>query len=241
VSVGRGIGALVVLSAACRAPEVDIGGRVLAERGSTDGLAGASLELRDEYFGSYASATTDPEGWFVVQAPRGRKVHIQISGEGTVPIVFPGTSGQFDFIVPEGQLWAMPEAQAEGWQTDFAGCPAAGEGDGLIVGVIRILNPNADPLSEIDNFIDITGMAFIEDGAGQRTDACYLDDEGLAWSPDATAVGSSGRFAFLGVGQGPFRLVVVHPVGSEASVITEQQVYVPAGGVVAMIPALVTL
>lgn len=233
----------MVFGVACRPPEVDIGGRVLAEQGSTDGLGGVSIELRDESFGSYASTTADPEGWFAVAAPRGSKVHLAITGEGTIPIVFPGTSGQTDLLVPEGQLWGMPPEQAQGWRTDFAGCPS-GDGSGLIVGVIRILNPNADPLDEIDNFIDITGYAFLEDAEGRRTNACYLDEGGVAWQPaegEVGAAGASGRFAFLDVGEGPFRLVVGHPIGPESSTITEQQVWVPAQGVVAMIPALVTL
>ncbi|HMV69479.1 MAG TPA: hypothetical protein PKA64_21735 [Myxococcota bacterium] len=228
-----------VLTIGCGAPEVDIGGRVLAERGSASGLAGASIDLRDGEFGSYATAVADDEGWFAVQAPRLRKIHLLITSPDTVPIVFPGTSGQSDFIVPEGQLWGFSEAQRDAWRTDFSGCPA-GEGGGDVLGVVRLLNPSADPLVDADNPVEINGFAFIEDEAGVRRDACYLGADG-AWDPDATVVGESGRFFLPGVGRGPLRLVFGRRLTDDSTMITEEEVFVPDDGVVAVIPALVTL
>jgi hypothetical protein len=223
----------------CQTPEVLVQGRVMADRSSEDGLGGASIEVRGFDFGLFDTTTADGDGWFEVRAPFQDLIHIVISGDGTVPIAFPGTSGVGDtLIVPQGQLWGMPPSEEASWRADFAGCPGADQ-PGLIVGEAHTAIPGVDPMDLEGNPIDINAFAFLLDGAGARTDACVLDDEG-DYDPDGELVGATGRFAFFGVEGGPTTLRVGRRVG-EFSMITEWTLFVPEGGAVSLHPALIDL
>jgi hypothetical protein len=223
----------------CQSPEVLVQGRVMASRSSDQGLGDATIEVRGYDYGLFDTTTADPDGWFEVRAPFQDLIHIVITGEGTVPIVFPGTSGAGKtLVVPQGQLWGMPEAEADGWRDDFAGCPGV-DAAGMIVGEAHAALPGVDPMDLEGNPIDINAFAFVLDEAGARTDACVLDDAG-DYDPDGELVGATGRFAFFGVEGGPYTLRVGRRV-DEFSTVTEWTVFVPEAGAVSLHPALIDL
>jgi hypothetical protein len=224
----------------CEKTNVIIEGLVLDGRGSLEGAAGVSVTLTERDFFPFSAATTDENGVFSLEAPRQSFVHLVVAADGDPPIAFAGESGVADvFVVPTGQLWSFAADEETRWREDFAGCPRVDE-PGMIIGEVRLFPAGADVSDPNQTPIEIFGFAFITDVDGERLDACYLDDEGDGFDPDAERVGRTGRFAFFGVEGGPWTLSVGRETAG-GTLVNASSVYVPEGGVVSRHPALVTL
>lgn len=228
--------ALGLLLSGCAAEPVIVEGRILAERNGVVGRPDAQVTLRDPSFERVDEARTDADGVFRVEAPRQSEVHLVVDGEGLVPTAFAGVSGVADvFSVPDGQLWSTPEALLAGWRTAFAGCPGAEDGDGVVVGEIRL------QFAGSEGPIEASSVAWLEEEDGEgRVEACYLGETGGAYDPEATSVGETGLFAMFGVAGGPWLLQAGRP-STEGLVVGTTRIFVPEGGVVTPFPTLVPL
>jgi hypothetical protein len=232
------IGLVMLGAAGCAPSTVSIAGRVMAGFHSTDVAAGAHVELRDEAFGLVADADADADGVFFVDAPERAYIHLIVSGDGLVPASFPGESGDGPaFDIPNGQIFAVTEAELAAERADFLGCAGAEEADGVIYGTAWLSVPVADVTTGPP---EPAAFAYVEDlNQTDKRTACYLDDAGSAVAPDATVAGTTGRFAIFGVAGGPWALTQGRMTSSSSSVLGRQTVYVPEGGVLARLPALV--
>lgn len=226
---------------ACTAAPVRMTGRVSASREDPVALAGASVAVFDGVFEEVGRATTEADGTFDVQVPRQAEIHVVVDADGAVPAAFRGESGSLDtFEVPDGTLWAVPEAEVASWTSRFAGCPGATEGATLVVGQLR-LAISVEDLGTAG--IASQGFAFVssvDDPAVDRRDACYLDAAGERLDPEADVAGPTGRFAIFGVEGGPWSLTLGRFV-SGGTAVGRRTLYVPAHGVVSLHPALVPL
>jgi hypothetical protein len=232
------VGLLLVGVTGCAPSTVSIAGRVMAGFQSTDVAAGAHVELRDEAFALVDEADADADGVFFVDAPERAYIHLVVSGEGLVPASFPGESGDGPaFDIPNGQIFAVSEAELQAQRDAFLGCAGAEAADGVIYGTAWLSVPAADVTTGPP---EAAAFAYVEDlNQTDKITACYLDDAGAAVDPDATVTGDTGRFAIFGVAGGPWALTQGRMTSSSSSVIGRQTVYVPEGGVLARLPALV--
>lgn len=232
------IGLVLLGVTGCAPSTVSIAGRVMAGFQSTDVAAGAHVELRDEAFALVDSADADADGVFFVDAPERAFIHLVVSGDGLVPAAFPGESGDGPaFDIPNGQIFAVTEAQLATERADFLGCEGAEAADGVIFGTAWLAVPAADVTTGPP---EASAFAYVEDlNQTDKKTACYLDDAGSVVAPEATVTGATGRFAIFGVAGGPWALTQGRMTSSSASVLGRQTVYVPEGGVVARLPALV--
>ncbi len=234
----RWIVAWVAFGSGCSSQTVTLAGHVMAGFQSTDVVAGAHVELRDETFALVSEADADADGLFFVEAPERVTIHMVVSGDGLVSAAFPGSSGDAPgFEIPDGQIFAVTEAEAAQQRVDFAGCPDAEAGDGVLYGTTHLAVQGGYVATP-----EGAGFAFVEDlEQTEKVQACYLDDEGTAVAPDAEVTGKTGRFAIFGVAGGPWALTQGRRTGDSSSVIGRSTVFVPEGGVVARLPALVPL
>jgi hypothetical protein len=208
----------------------------MASFGASEGLSGGAVEVLEASGSPYADAVTGQDGVFEVVAPVQSRIFLSFSGAGSAPITFAGTSGITDpFVVPDGQLFAMPTAEEASWRQTFAGCPRVEE-PGWVLGEVRVgvsFDPTLDPL-------DPSAQVFVELDDGTRLDACYLDNDGVAHAPDQPTTGLTGQFAVFGVPPGLHAVVAYRDLGG-GSVRSEWPVLVVEGGAVVMRPAFLPL
>lgn len=228
---------LLVLSG-CGA--VTLEGRVVAEPGADAPAAGVTVELLDGDFAVVDETVVGDDGSFALTTPTSGFVHLVVSGEGHVPVSHPGESGQSSpYVVPDGEIFALPEAVAAAWRGAFAGCPGADGSAPMIVGEIRA------PLTS-DSFPDgppwPNSFAFrsdLDDADAGRVDACYQDDDGLA-DPERNRTGDLGRFGVFGVPSGP-GVVSVGQDTTAGTLVAQFPVWVPADGAILLLPAYIPL
>lgn len=225
----------------CVGSDITIAGIIFSAHDSDEGLGGVTVTVNDESNAPWDHVVTDAEGVFAALAPRGSAIHVEVTGDGLVPLSFSGQSGvEYLFAVPNGVLYAMSTDEAASWRAQFAGCPGADAGGGMIVGVIR-LQLSSDTQDDLANVPEINGFAYAEGDDGTRHDACYLNDDGVALAPEADVAGKTGRFAIFGVEGGPFRMAIGRRMTSTSTTLTESFVYVPVDGAVSFQPAFVPL
>jgi hypothetical protein len=233
---------------ACAPGEVTITGLVTEAPTRSEGLAGATLELRDEGFDLVDTTLTGPDGAFALTAPAVASIFLAVGGDGDAPtIVFPGQSGRAEeFRVPDGQLWRFPADDLAAWRARFAGCPGVDGEGGMVLGEVR-LDLGQEPLEAMGAPVEAFGFARLRLPGAQPgetegdIEACYLDEEGVAVDPDAIRVGTTGQFAFFDVPEALRVLVVGRFVGGGGSLVTETLVRVPPGAVTVRLPAAVPL
>ncbi len=239
---------LAVLSMAGCAGPVALSGTIEISPDDAGGLADAEVALHDEAFEVLGRTRTGSDGAFSIEAPRGAVIQLVVD-DGVRPVAFQGEAGlDPEFVVPIGTLFALPDAWLDPFLAPFEACPDQGLGDGLVVGQTA-LDIAVD--AGVDRPAEPCSFAFLESEDGTRIDACYLreveEEPGtFAVDPEATLVGETGRFLFRGVSGGPWRMVVGRAVGCDATLasgtlIGESSVWVPEGGAVARLPALVPL
>lgn len=228
---------LFVSLAACGGlpDEVLLTGNVAAAPGASEGLSGASLTVYDEAGTVRGQAQADANGDFELLAPAGDVVFVDIEAEGYVAASFAGVVGvQEQQPVEAGAFYGISSDTYAEWEATFAGCPGLGEGGGASFGEVRISNltePDSDEHPTV-----ATAVVTIDDGEGNFWEACYLDEDGLAYDPDAEWTGESGRFAVFGVPAGELRISVSYEVFDGNWSTEDYPVRVPEGGVAPQFP-----
>jgi len=227
----------VVFLAACTAPEVLVKGVVYSSYDSTsDRLSQARVIIVDQDDEKYDSVRADAQGKFEARAPEGETIHAEISGEGFEVTSFTGVSGLSEvYRVEDGLLFGFSNAQRAEWEALFAGCPGLETPGGVVFGEIRLLE-----LTDSGEHALVNGVAEVVSRNQKRTwDACYLDDDGLAYAPEATTTGPSGRFAVFGIEPGTRILTVGWEYAPDIWSYSDTYVRLTEDGVAPRFPAWV--
>lgn len=171
------------------------------------GLGGAELRFLDEYGEALGHTTAADDGSFAVQLPSGESLFAVVSADGYATSVFPGAIGiETEAAVADHAIYGVSDAELDGWLAAWAGCPGT-DGDGAVVlGEVREFGV-VDPYTGES---PTTNAASIEvRQTGDRSWAgCYLDEDGVAWDPEALTTGKAGVFGVFGVEAGLSDLVI---------------------------------
>ena len=164
-------------------------------------LSGATVTVREGDGASYSEGFSQSDGRFAVDAPGGQNIFLEVSGEGLVRSSFTGVAGMAPIQpIEDGRVFGFQDDELENWKTAFSGCPGSDDTGAAVVGEIRLFG-FADQDTGEEPLVT-TGFASVETTDGAEFTACYLDDEGIAFSEDATKTGSSGRYAIFGLPAG---------------------------------------
>jgi hypothetical protein len=208
----------LVFLAACSADTVELTGTVFNGPASSLPATGATLALLDPNGGVLVETTTDAEGAFVIDVEPSINVFAEITGADARTTTFPGVVGAFDSALPDGTLYTFAETEAAEVESLFADCPG-GQGSGLVLGEVRHIDVVDQDGAAAINIASRVSL-ILEDGGTQS--ACYYDDGGVAYAPDALLNGPSGRFVLLNVPAGLHTLEIVYNVSVDVS---ERQEY----------------
>lgn len=229
---------LILLLAACDGipDEVVLKGTVFAGPGASERLGGATLTSWTKDGERFGEATADDQGRFDLPAPVGDTAFVDVEAPGTVRSSFTGVTGiDRELIVDDGLIYGVPQALFDAWAGRFEGCPGLGEG-GASFGEVRISNL-VDPATG-ERPLVTTAVVTLEGPDDVVREACYLDDEGEAFDPEAEATGATGRYAIFGAPPGEHLLVVAYETAEGVWWTDSYPVRVTEGGVVPMFPLL---
>lgn len=189
-------------------------------------LAGGTIRLVDDAGEQIDEATTGPRGGFKLHSKPSVPLLAEVEAPDFARTSFTGVAGSETMRVADGQLYAVELRKVEAWRTLFAGCPGVGEPGAMVYGDVRLYN-----VTDEDGVSPTVGLAWaaIEAADGTRFEACYLNELGDAWDPEATRTGATGRFAIFGVPSGLHTLEVGADATSELSYTTLWTTWVPAG------------
>lgn len=233
---------LLVLACTQIPTEISLTGAVFDDRHSAaNPLDGATVELYDSAIQLYSQAQTDAEGQFSLLSPAGTPIYFELHAPGFVPTGFAATTGLYDAVVPDGTLWLESEDDMGELEGLFAGCATLGTPGGIIEGEIRYYADGYSPDEGSEWPIADTAWAIAYDVEGNPTPACYLNEEGTAYDPDAAVTGISGRFAIFGSTTGPVTLEVGYNIDDQPYWHTYYYLYVPESGVAPAWPMYVSL
>jgi len=177
-----------------------------------------------------ASATTDGKGYFQVEVELGIHVYAEIDGEGLSPARFPGVVDLPVVQAEDRSLYGFPSDERLRFEEALTGCPGF-DGPGLTVGEVRSYEL-ATVVSGRHPTIN-NAQVLVRLADGREAAACYFDEEGTEYDPEALVTGESGRFALPGIPVGTHELEVTYQFGEG---ILETQVYplhIGKGGTVA--------
>ena len=232
---------VVLLVAACGQSPVSVRGTVTDDITSKSlPLVGATVSIRNGMGGPVDEATTNGRGRFNLQVPAGQRIYAIVEADDHVPTSFTGGSG-FDPVlrVPDGTLFAVPETSLATRLDPFAGCPGL-ESGGVVIGEVRVNNLTDDETGE-NPLVQPAIVEWLPDGDSTAPiEACYLDEEGVAYGPDATLTGPSALYAIPAVPAGLGILSVRYSLvegGPQTSV--SYDAYMPEDGVIARFPTWV--
>lgn len=230
----------LILFAACSPGEVRVTGVVSSYPDEKAGpLEGGTVAILTDRGDEWDTDVTDAQGRFDVMAPKGENIFAVVGGDELADASFTGVSGlDARLRVPDGTLYAVPDWQRAEWEALFDGCEGLGEG-GLVIGEVHVFLPGVDP---DPTTIVTTASVRVEgeDADPELTrEACYLDDEGAAFDPDATETGTSGWFAVTAVDEGVQTLVVDTRITQDVSQRAFLTLYMPEGGVVPRFPTYI--
>lgn len=232
-----GFALCMVAAAGCGSNTLTLRGIISAGVDDLEPQAGAEVAVLDVGLFELGSAVTDAQGVFeIAEVPRSEPVQLVVSGNGLVPLAFPGETGVFDpLVLQPGEVWALSEADAAEERARFDGC-GADLGDGFVLGTfVYATGPNQDG----NLTVAFDGLAWVELADGTRVDACYLDEDGEL-APDADSSGVLGRYAVFGLPSGPLTLVAGRRAGG-GLLLNRSPLYVPPGGGVMLVPTLIDL
>lgn len=228
----------ILLLAACDGipDEVVLEGTAFAGPGASERLAGAILRSYTVEGDPFGETVADDQGRFALPAPVGDTVFVDVEASGTVRSSFTGVTGiDRELVVDDGLIYGVSQALYDEWASLFAGCPGLGQG-GASFGEVRISNL-ADPVTG-ERPLVTTAVVTLEGPDDVVREACYLDDEGAAYAPDAEATGSTGRYAIFGAPPGEHLLVVAYETAQGVWFTDAYPVRVTEGGVTPMFPLL---
>jgi hypothetical protein len=199
-------------------------------------LGGATVDVFDATGARFGTTTADDAGAFEVDAPFAQVFSVVMSADGFVPTSATGYGSTEITIARDGDLFARSEAWLDEERGRFAGCFGADAGGPVVEGILRAELPV--PASDYDTLPVVrTGRVdlAISDTAFQY--ACYLDDDGVAYDPEAEVTGDSGRFAFFDPPPNAWAtLTSTWTDDTEAHEGGSLPVFVPAGGVASLDP-----
>jgi hypothetical protein len=227
---------LLAWIAACAPNEVDVTGVVYDGPGSATRESAGTVRLLDADAQEYDHAAVGADGSFSVSAPLGSDIYAVVEADGSPATAFAGISGINDFEAEPGSIFAFPGLTD--WLEPFAGCPGLDSG-GMVVGEVRFSDLR-DPDSGLQSIAAAAKVLVAVDGKeSDLVDACYLTDDGTAWSPDAPLVGLTGRFAIGGLPEGIHELRVGIQTTDAGFDYSFYPVWVPGDGVAPQFPAYV--
>ncbi len=205
-------------------------------------LAGADVAILDEEGASYASATTDRDGQFRVDAPAGAEIFAVVSSSVGPSSSFTGLSGLSPvYNIDDGELYAFSDAEVAAWRSTFEGCPnVSDQGTGALFGELRVREVTDPDTGE--HPLVVSGRVELWNPRSDETHLpCYLDpEEGSVFDPSALYTGVSGSYAFVGVPEGIYVLSAVLELTPDELMWADQYVYVPKSGVVPRFPMWVS-
>lgn len=225
----------VALTACSNFPdEVLLEGTVFSDPGAKEPLGGATLQSFDLIGTPFGDAEADTTGRFLLPTPVGATSFVDIEADGHLRTSFTGVTGVDEVLqIQDGLLFAVSEALFAEWQDAFEGCPGIGEG-GAVFGEVRISNLR-DPLTR-ENPLVQTAVVSLDGPDGKTRKACYLDEEGTAFDPEAEITGVAGRFAIFGAPPGEHLLVVASETVDGLWSSDAYPVRITEGGVTPMFP-----
>jgi hypothetical protein len=203
-----------------------------APNGEGSPLGGATLDIQDIAYAVVDSVVTESDGSFLAEVPAGEPFFATLSAEGAVPTNFSGAAGLTDFGAPEGFPWVATDAFMADIRTEFAGCPGVDEAGSVIWGEI-VVDGIGYPVMSL-------GEARLQAADGTEVTACYLDEEGV-YDPEATAVGTLGRFAIFGVPAGEIVMDIRYTDMYGEQPVEFYRFLSPTDGLVPMYPALIAI
>lgn len=199
-------------------------------------VAGATVDVLDEAYAPFATATTADDGSFQVDVPAGYGFYVLASGEGFLSTAFSGRAGIEDFPAADGLPWIAPEAFADAVRTEFSACTTAAAEGSIVTGEARQYLGDVADLNQLPLASSATVTVTGSDGTALQT--CYLDDAGVS-TADGAVTGTTGRFAVFGAPEGPMVVETRWILDNSDDPACLFQYAVPADGVVPMYPALV--
>lgn len=205
----RTIPLLALLLAGCdRVPdEVLLTGVVHAGPGAEAGLADATVRVFDKEGALHDHVTTDGSGAFEVLAPAGDAAYVEVDADGHVPASFLGVVGLAEVQpVESGTIFGFSEEARSEWHARYEGCGTLGR-RGEVLGEVRVWNL-LEPGTNIHPSVASANVSVI-DRDGNTWPACYLDEEGERWDPEAVRTGASGTFYIGDVPAGEDHTLVV--------------------------------
>jgi hypothetical protein len=233
---------LILLLTACAPEEVISLYGTLLDSPDADAipLAGAELSVLEDQGQPYASAVTSQDGSFQVDAPGGQNIFVEVRGDGLVPASFTGIAGLGDLQeVEEGRIFGYSRAEYDQWNAAFAGCPGLEDEGSAVLGDIRLYG-FIDPETGEEPII-ISGYAQVTSADDTQYDACYLDDDGLAYDPERNYTGLSGRYTIAGVPAGVHTLIVGYEGAGGVTGEHEYFLWLPESGISPRFPSYVEL
>jgi hypothetical protein len=243
-ATARGLVAATVFLAACKSQEVVIRGQAENGRARPDvfwPLPNGTVTIFDQDALQYASARTDARGTFRTVGPAAQTVFATVTGEGLATSSFTGVTGPVNggpliISLDEDQdspLYGVLLTDVDELREEFAGCPGADVANGIVFGEVRVIGIT-DPVTDEEPTV-ATAEVKVGGANEQELMACYLDDAGRIYDPEATVTGDSGRFAIFGVPSGLWTMSVTYSAFVESDVETFSTLYVPEGDV-AVVP-----
>jgi hypothetical protein len=231
--------ALAILVGCAPETTVELSGKIAVDRSlEAEPFADASLKVFDKEGALVDKTTCNGNGHFSTLVPAGNHGFLIVDGEGSVPSSFTGICGPFEPCEAElGTMWGFSQEEYDEWQVKFAGCPGAGEGT-MVLGEARV-QELIDPDSGEHPTVNAAVAELWEESTGNTWPACYLDEDGAAYDPDAVATGASGMFAIFGAPKGLLVLSVGLEVGPGSWTWDDSFVHTVEDGVVARFPAWV--
>lgn len=222
---------------------VNMSGRVLDDRHAAAlPEVGAEVRVLDQQLEETDLVLTDDEGVFVAEVRAGGSVYIELAAEGFTRTAFSWSSGLQDFSLPSDSLWLVSDEDMSELRGEFLGCPQADQPEGSVIeGDVRVAISGytlaEGELWPLSNSANITAY----DASGQAWPACYLDEEGGAYDPEAQVTGASGRFAVFDGPTGPVTIEALLFNEGELVSSTLMYVYVAEDGVAPMYSVHVAL
>lgn len=253
---------VVLMLAGCMNSPVLIEGTIRSGSTTEQGQAGGVVVVLDSDGEEFDRSPIKARGGFEALAPRGSDIFLEVRAptkqyldvsdsdgvragldaeacceEGEMSVTsFNGASGFADsFSVEPGQLYAFSRHEQQDWERRFAGCPGVGEPGGVLIGEIRL----ADWTQNGEYSLITTGFVWVEDTQQNRWDACYLDEEGIAYSEESERTGEAGAFAIFGLPSGQYEVTVAYNPFTDVSKLNRHNIWVPDSGVVPLLPAWV--
>lgn len=181
--------------------------------------------------------TGSAEGSFEAELPPFQEFFVIISSNDHPPTSFTGYSGEGAYAVPNGTLWLRTFDEIEMAKSLFSTCSDNNiEGTGFIEGQAK-LYISGSPVDDLPTLTTVTAVASQNDS--EVATGCYVpttDDNGE--TVESLMTGNSGQYALFNVPEGLTELTLELDVDGEYYEYP-YWMYVPANGVVPMLPTLV--